>query len=362
MLLALADEQTYDLGRNPSLWLGFLTALPTPLLALATDVPVWMKVLAALAPFSWAIVLGAAGRVGQIANERAAVIASRASTMEEHLAVTEEALGEAVLERNQLEQEQREVLNELKLAEAVARSMMPEPLRDPRVTAAMRSVPSRFIGGDYLYASVVEGRWLYTGVADVSGHGISAALVAARLHGLVRRLTQLNAPLETMLTQINKGALAICRHTYFFVTCALLRLDLETGELEYATAGHPAQLLLRANGTIDSLRTRNRLLGMDDDVFDSEEPTRRTRLAPGDTVVLFTDGVFEILKGGHGEILGEQGLGERLQSLGPLEPSLLLGELLQDLADFQGRTRFDDDVTVLAARYNGPHAAEAGAP
>lgn len=353
MLAALADEQTYDLARNPSLWLGFLTALPTPVLALAADVPVWMKVMAALAPFSWAILLGAAGRVGQRAHERAEHIASRASHMEEHLAVTEEALGEVVLERNELEREQREVLSELKLAEAVARSMMPEPLRDPRVTAAMRSVPSRFIGGDYLYSAVVDNRWLYTGVADVSGHGISAALVAARLHGLVRRLTMQGAPLETMLTQINKGALAICKHTYFFVTCALLRLDLESGELEYATAGHPAQLLLRSNGQIEPLRTRNRLLGMDDDVFDSEQPTRRTQLAAGDTIILFTDGVFEILQDGHGEILGEQGLGERIQGLGPLEPSLLLGELLQDLADFQGRTRFDDDLTVIATRYNG---------
>ncbi|MCA9317414.1 MAG: SpoIIE family protein phosphatase, partial [Planctomycetes bacterium] len=101
------------------------------------------------------------------------------------------------------------------------------------------------------------------------------------------------------------------------------------------------------------LRTRNRLLGMDDDVFDSEHPTRKVQLEPGDTVLCFTDGVFEILRGGHGEVLGEQGLGERLQALGPLEPSLILGELLQDLADFQGRSQFDDDVTLLVTRFNG---------
>ncbi|MCB9826302.1 MAG: serine/threonine-protein phosphatase [Planctomycetes bacterium] len=353
MLHALGDERTYDLGKNPSLWLGFLTALPTPVLALATDVPSWMKVLAALTPFSWAVLLGAAGRVGQRAQEEADDIASRASHMEEHLAVTEEALGEAVLERDHLEEQNREHLNELKLAEAVARSMLPDAIRDKRVTTAMRSVPSRFIGGDYLYASVVDERFMYFGVADVSGHGISAALVAARLHGLVRRLSLTAAPLESMLRQIHQGALAICRHTYFFVTCALFRLDLQTGVLEFATAGHPAQLLLRANGTLEPLRTRNRLLGMDDDVFDSEHPTRKVQLEPGDTVLCFTDGVFEILRGGHGEVLGEQGLGERLQALGPLEPSLILGELLQDLADFQGRSQFDDDVTLLVTRFNG---------
>ncbi|MGE0191995.1 MAG: PP2C family protein-serine/threonine phosphatase [Planctomycetota bacterium] len=353
MLHALGDERTYDLGKNPSLWLGFLTALPTPVLALATDVPSWMKVLAALTPFSWAVLLGAAGRVGQRAQEEADEVASRASHIEEHLAVTEEALGEAVLERDHLEEQNREHLNELKLAEAVARSMLPDAIRDKRVTTAMRSVPSRFIGGDYLYASVVEDRWMYFGVADVSGHGISAALVAARLHGLVRRLSLTNAPLESMLRQIHQGALAICRHTYFFVTCALFRLDLKTGVLEFATAGHPAQLLLRADGRLEPLRTRNRLLGMDDDVFDSEQPTRKVQLEPGDTVLCFTDGVFEILRGGHGEVLGEQGLGERLQALGPLEPSLILGELLQDLADFQGRTQFDDDITLLVTRFNG---------
>ncbi len=354
MVQAFGDEHTYDFARNPSLWVGFLTALPAPVMALSMAMPVWAKVMMALTPFAWAVLLGAAGRVGQRAQERAAEVESRASDIEEHLAETEEALGEAVLERDQLEEQNREHQNELKLAEAVARSMLPEPIRDRRATMAMRSVPARMIGGDYLFAHEVDGRQLYFGVADVSGHGISAALVAARIHGLIRRFTLTNTPIESMLTQLHKGTLAICRHTYFFVTCALFHLDLETGDLEYATAGHPAQLLLRADGTLEPLRTRNRLLGMDDDVFDSGEPTRRTRLEAGDTIICFTDGVFEILRDGHGDVLGEQGLAERLQAVGPLDPSLLLGELLQDLADFQGRTQFDDDLTLIVLRYNGP--------
>lgn len=352
-LAALGDEATYDFGRNPSLWLGFLTALPTPALALATDMPLWMKALAVTTPFVWAIVLGAAGRVGQLAEERASAIENKAANMEEHLAVTEEALGETLLMRKALEEEKAQALAEMRLAEAVQRSLLPEPVRDRRVQVALRSIPSRLIGGDYVQVTLADERHLYVMVADVSGHGISAALVVARLHGVVRRLTLTAISPENMIAALNKAALAICKHTYFFVTCAIGRLDLVTGVFDYSTAGHPAQILLRAGGQIERLRTRNRLLGMDDDVFDTEAPSGTLQLHAGDTLVFFTDGVFEILRDGHGDVLGDDGLEARIGLLGPLEPQLLLGELLHDLSDFQGRTTFDDDLTLLLVRYLG---------
>ena len=354
MVRALGEEATYDLRHNPTLWLGFITALPIPILALLADVPVWMKAVAGATPFIWAALLGAAGRVGLAAQEETARVVSRAASIEEHLAETEEALGEEVLRREELQEEQERMEREFRLAEAVQRSMVPGRVRDPRLDVAVRAIPSKWIGGDYVHTTIVEGRYFYAVVADASGHGISAALVVARIHGMVRRLTLTGSTPAAMLRAINRAALVICEHTYFFITCAVVRLDLATGKLRYATAGHPGQILVRRDGSTAELRTRNRLLGIDLDIFDRRAPTKSVRLEPMDTLVMFTDGVYEILKDGHGDVLGERGLRDRIESIGPIEPPLLLGELLQDLSTFQGRTTFEDDITLLVARYNGP--------
>ncbi len=112
-------------------------------------------------------------------------------------------------------------------------------------------------------------------------------------------------------------------------------------------------MLLRKDGTLETLRTPNRLLGMDPDVFDERSPSDQVQLEPGDSLVLFTDGLFEILSDESGQLLGEQGFQDRIGSLTGLEPQLLAGELLQELADFQGRSTFQDDVSLMVATYHG---------
>jgi sigma-B regulation protein RsbU (phosphoserine phosphatase) len=178
--------------------------------------------------------------------------------------------------------------------------------------------------------------------------------VVARIHGVVRRLTLERHTPEGVLEALNRAALTVFKHTYFFLTFGIFRLDLADGTLEYATAGHPAQILLRRDGRLESLRTPNRLLGMDADIFDTERPSDRLVMEPGDELVLFTDGLFELLGGPGKDVLGEVGLRDRIASLGPLSPGLLAGEILQDLADFTGRSDFEDDVSLMVARYVAP--------
>ena len=351
---ALVDEGTYDVRLNPSLWLGFLLGLPTPVLAFMGDTPTWLKVVSLASPVLMAVVLGAAGRVGLLAQLRAEQARTKAVRIREHLEVTEEALGEEVLRREALQEEQENILSELKLAEAVHRTLLPSPVSRPEIELVYKMMSSRFVGGDYVHVNVIDNRWLYICMFDVSGHGVSAALVVARMHGLVRRLTLTKQSPGSTLHRINGAAVRILKHTYFFMTGVVARLDLTSGMLEFATAGHPPQFLLRADGSIELLRTRNRLMGVDDDIFDREHPTRQVALRPGDALVFFTDGLFEVLEDGRGELLGESGLRDRVRSIGPMEPALLVGELLQELSDYQGRTKFDDDVSLLVAQYKGP--------
>lgn len=365
LLAALVDPKTYDLKANPALGVGFLMALPIPFITWASAPPTWLLLLSLPAPFFWGLVVAAAGRVGiraveqaehletEIAHTRTLALATRE--------IFEEALDEEVQRREELEQRERAVQSELRLAEIVHRTLIPKNIQRDDVEVAIRHIPTLHVGGDYLLATVVDDRYLYLAVGDVSGHGVAAALVVARLHALFRRLTlEQHASPVAILEEVNQATLRIFEHTYFFMTLAVCRLDLATGRLRYATAGHPSQALLRADGRLELLRTPNRLLGIDGDIFDDQRPSDVAQLEPGDAIVLFTDGLYEILDGEDDQVLGEQGLHERIASLRGLTPALMAGEILQELADFQGRSTFADDVSLMVAGWRGPPLEAAG--
>ena len=342
---ALTDPATFDLRTNPSLWLGAVLAVPIPILAALAGAPAWIEVLAFLAPVGWGLVLGAAGRVAAIEREAALRSAEEALRARE--------LARAAAERrDELEQERKAIDTDLKLASAVQKTMVPPDIVKPDVQVVVKHIPTSFVGGDYLQASMPRPDLLYLCVGDVSGHGVAAALVVSRLHGVVRRLILEQRNPVQFLDELNRAALRILQHTYFFVTFAVFRIDLAARRIEYATAGHPAQLLLRADGTLFPLSTPNRLLGMDADIFDPERPHDVVTYGPGDSLVLFTDGLFEIPGEHDGEILGEAGLERVLANLGGLPPSLVAGDILKELADFQGDSKFEDDVSLMIARFD----------
>jgi sigma-B regulation protein RsbU (phosphoserine phosphatase) len=360
---ALSDRRTFDVKRNPSLWLGALLALPIPILLISIGAPAWIEMLSLTAPFGWALILGAAGRVALLAEE-----AARAAEEETRREAEAGKAARASLEhqveaertqRKGLEAEQRLVTEELKLAQAIQRTLIPSDVVRPDVQVVVRHIPSSWVGGDYLQAFWASPEILYLCIGDVSGHGVAAALVVNRIHGHVRRLILEQRGPERFLEELNRSALKIFRHTYFFMTFAVFRVDMAARRIDYATAGHPPQFLLRGDGTLETLSTPNRLLGIDADVFDPERPVDSVRFSTGDTLVLFTDGLFEIPGKADGEILGEAGLAERVQSLSALPPALVAGEILQDLADFSGQSRFEDDVSLMVARFD-PTAVSVG--
>ena len=318
----------------------------------------WLKFLSLPAPITWAVVLGAVGRMSIRAQQEKVQLETEVARAEIETLEAHAHLQASEAKRRTLEQEQQEVISELMLAREVQRTLVPENIQRPDVEVFLSTIPTRFVGGDYVHTCVVENRWLYLVLIDVSGHGISAALVVARLHGLIRRMTLTKKTPVGILERLNRSAMRLLEHTYFFLTCAVMRLDLENGRLRYATAGHSAQILLRQGGSLELLRTPNRLIGMDMDIFDAERPSAQVQLEPGDSVLLFTDGLFEVLKDRKEEVLGERGLQDHIAEIGPLPPALLAGEILEELADFQGDSEFDDDVTLLVAQYHGRAAIE----
>ncbi len=353
---ALVDPKTYDVRENPYLLLGTLVAVPIPVLEWLSGGPLGSRILSLFAPVFWGLVLGASGRVAAKASEALLAEKQKAAAAQVAHVVERTSLEESLeserSQREELESAQRLITAELKLAQAIQKTLVPADIVRPDLQVVVRNIPSSYVGGDYLQAYMPRPDLLYLVVGDVSGHGVAAALVVNRLHGHVRRLTLEQRSPEQFLDEINRAALRIFQHTYFFLTLGVFRVDLAKRKITYATAGHPAQFLLRASGHVECLSTPNRLLGMDADIFDSERPVDEVSFGPGDSLVLFTDGLFEIPGATDGEILGEDGLRKTLENLGGLPPVLVAGDILQDLATFQGHSQFEDDVSLMVARFD----------
>jgi serine phosphatase RsbU (regulator of sigma subunit) len=353
-LRSLSQRATYDLRRNVGLWLGFLLALPIPILALSSVGPRWLDVVALAAPFVWAAIVGAARRVAQVESRRSDSLTSEAVRARgAHASERVLLRGEAHLER--VRRERAELIRdradvEMALAQRVNQSLLPADISDPDLQVVVRQVPFAFVGGDYLHAARPRPGLLYLCIGDVAGHGVSAALVVSRIHGLVQGLVvELCSP-QQILEHLNRATATILEHTALFMTFAVLRVDLTARRIDFATAGHPAPLVLRADGRLVPLSTPNGLLGLaGPDVFGAPQQSSVPYL-PGDTLILFTDGLFEVAARDGGEMLGEVGLLSGLERLAGLPPDEIAAEILRRVTEFGHVGPFADDVSLLVAR------------
>jgi serine phosphatase RsbU (regulator of sigma subunit) len=356
---ALGDRSTYDPRRNIGLWLGFLLALPIPILALSSTGPRWIDVVALTAPLVWAAIVGAARRVALVESHRGDALTLEASRVHGANAAEHVLLrGAAHLER--LRRERAELIQdradvEMALAQRVNHSLLPPDMSHPDLEVVVRQIPFAYVGGDYLHVARPRPDLLYLCVGDVAGHGVSAALVVSRIHGLMQRLViELSTP-EQILEHLNRATTAVLEHTPLFMTFAVLRVDLSARLIDYATAGHPAQLLLRRDGKLEQLSTANGFLGVaNPEVLG---PTHRASVpyGLGDTLILFTDGLFEVAARDGGAMLGESGLLSGLDQLSARPPDEIASEILRRVTEFGHLGPFADDVSLMVARL-GPAA------
>ncbi len=208
-----------------------------------------------------------------------------------------QAADRAVLVRSLEEQnvalrEQQAMLDlDLQRAARILRALMPSqlgPLEHMQVNAAYR--PSDAIGGDFYGATMLEHGRLAVYVADVAGHGVSAALLAVLFH---QRLVAFNArdlprSPATTLADLNRGLLEECRASGLFVTVAYALVDGIDRTVVLASAGHPPAIVLRRSGSCERLAKTGPALGLAPDASYEEH---RITLAEGDRILLYTDGL-----------------------------------------------------------------------
>jgi serine phosphatase RsbU (regulator of sigma subunit) len=233
----------------------------------------------------------------------------------------------------------------MQIAEQIQQSLLPQsPLAMAGMQVAGRCIPVESVGGDYFGYFPRKRGGVDSFVGDVSGHGVGAALLMAeaRITFLTERLAEPGA--ARMLAKLNEVLHDDLDHAGHFITACCATFDPATRELRYANGGHPPALLLRAGEqACRTLDAEGLLLGLEKDAKFAEVTVK---LAAGDMVVMYTDGVTET-RNAAGAAFGRDRLEQGILAHRLVDAETAIDELFADLARFAGETPRDDDVTIV---------------
>ena len=261
------------------------------------------------------------------------------------------------LEKKHREEAERERIgNELRMATEIQGSMLPHdfpPFPDRKefdVYAVMD--PALEVGGDFYDFFLIDDDHLCIMVADVSGKGIPAALFMMISKVILESFATLGSSAGEILTKANE---AICSNNQadMFVTVWLGILEISSGRLVAANAGHEYPVLRRGGGPYELIKDRHGLVigGMDGVRYKEYD----LQLKPGDRVFVYTDGVPEAMDA-DGKMFGTTRMVESLNA----DPDVSLQELLDNVRKgvdgfVKDAVQFDD-LTMLCLEYEGPDA------
>jgi sigma-B regulation protein RsbU (phosphoserine phosphatase) len=207
------------------------------------------------------------------------------------------------------------------------------------------SVASREVGGDYFDAHPVNELCWSAVVADVSGKGVSSALLASLLQGALMAASDHPSALALRVRRLNHFLLERTGgEKYATVFQSLLRRD---GALNYVNAAHCPPMLIRADGALSELETTGMPVGL---MEEAEFALGEERLAPGDKLLIYSDGVTEA-QNEAGEFFGKKRLRGVLQSHAGRSAAGLHDAVQEAVAKFTGGAAQSDDVTVLVLEF-----------
>jgi len=217
-----------------------------------------------------------------------------------------------------------------------------------------RYQPAEAVSGDFFSISALSDEEVGVFICDVTGHGVRAALVTAMIRALSEELKPLARDPGAFLRKLNSDLCSILKSTGspMLTTAFYLVANCQTGTLRYANAGHPKPLIVNAGANrvqplINDCGHSQPALGLFDD---PPYLTSETIIVPGDFLMLFTDGLYEV-QGQNEELYTQQRLVVDLKTLLALPSGQMFDELLERIRNFSVDHGFDDDVCLVGVEY-----------
>ena len=254
-----------------------------------------------------------------------------------HVALENRELNRQTLEKQRMEQE-------VAVAREVQQKLLPESL--PQIDGhdlAGINIPSAEVGGDYYDCiPLPDGRYALI-VADVTGHGISAALLVNSFHAALYSFLMSDINLIDLVLKLNKVIYSATPMNKF-ITAFLAILQPDSGEIEYISAGHNPAYLSQQTGDIVELNAGGIMLGMMG--VDIPMQSDKVILEPGERFLIYTDGIPEA-SNRRGDMYDDATLVAFFKNHASLSAQQFIDVLMADVRDFTGGAPQSDDITAL---------------
>lgn len=244
----------------------------------------------------------------------------------------------------EVEKKNKQMQRELELATRVHKTLIPKSMRTDLVDVSVMYLPMYYIGGDYAKFHFVDRDKLIFIICDVTGHGVSAALLVNRLHTEFERFAQEGKEPGVLLKELDDFIVRDFEGLNMYLSAFCGLLDFKNRRLAYSNHGHPAQYIYRiSESRIHRLNSQATLLGLpfnDTSVYQHE-----INFGKGDKILLFTDGVLET-KNEKGEEYGRDRVEGFIKKEYNLQADLFNRTLLDELNTFK-HENFTDDIFIL---------------
>ena len=256
---------------------------------------------------------------------------------------TEQNLREA---NAQLKNRADEIDRELAIASRVQKSLAPQPLQWGRVAVETFYKPVRTIGGDFGLVIPFDGTHLDLLVCDISGHGISSALMANRIYTETVSLLRHGMEPDEILRILNRFVIDDIKVDGFTFTMGAARLDFSGRQVVYAAGGHPPALLVSPRGDVRRVESLSTVLGRLEEAV-PEEAIEEFNVSTGDRLMLYSDGLTDVWNG-NDEILGVDGLEKIVRKAATASLHDMREAIIEGVNSY-GAGPLHDDVTLILA-------------
>jgi phosphoserine phosphatase RsbU/P len=273
------------------------------------------------------------------------------------------ATAELTRSREELRGQNQLMQENLRMAREIQLTMLPQqyptfPQNVPSEQSAFqfthRYQPAEAVSGDFFSVSALSDDEAGVLICDVTGHGVRAALVTAMIRALAEELKPIAHDPGMFLRKLNADLCNILKTTGspMLTTAFYLVANWRTGVMRFANAGHPKPLLLhRSENSVEPLANASGhsqpALGLFDD---PPYQTTETKIAPGDFVMLFTDGLYEV-QGANEEFYSQQRLMVDVKNLIAKPGGQLFDDLLKAVRAFSISHEFEDDVCLVGMEF-----------